>query len=87
MVDLDITVIESLSKEEKSPMDPVSEAEVVSARKRLNNNKAVDIMGLTSGHSKLAGHEFAEFRFLNYMINTKTVSIILKEGILTPPFK
>ena len=89
MVDLDIEVIELLCKEENSSMDPFTEAEVIqSALKRLNNNKAVDIMGLASEHFKLAGQELSEFLtcFLNYMISTKTLSIVLKEGILTPSF-
>ena len=89
MVDQDIEIIEMLCQEENSPMDPVTVAEVTSALKRLNNNKAVDIMGLTSEHFKMAGIELAEFLacFLNYMICTKTVSIVLKEGILHPVFK
>ena len=70
-------------------MDPVTEAEVISALKWLNNNKAVGIMGLTNEHFKLAGHELSEFLncFLNCMVSTKSVSIILTEGILRPIFK
>ena len=46
-------------------------------------------MGLTAEHFKLAGHEVSEFLtcFLNYLIDTGTISVILKEGILTPTFK
>ena len=44
MADQDIEIIEMLCQEENSPMDPVTVAEVTSALKRLNNNKAVDIM-------------------------------------------
>ena len=89
MVDLDVEIIELLCKEESIPMDYVTVKEVVTALKRLNYNKAVDIMGLTSEHFKLAGHEVSEFLtcFLNYLIDTGTVSVILKEGILTPTFK
>ena len=89
MVDQDIEIIELLCKEENSIMEPVTVAEVTSALKRLNNNKAVDVMGLTSEHFKLAGLELAEFlaSTLNYMISTKTVSVVLKEGILNPVFK
>ena len=46
-------------------------------------------MGLTAEHFKLADHELSEFLtcFLNYVIDTGTVSRVLKEGILTPIFK
>ena len=89
MVDQDIEIIELLCKEENSIMEPVTVAEVTSALKRLNNNKAVDVMGLTSEHFKLAGLELAEVlaSTLNYMISTKTVSVVLKEGLLNPVFK
>ena len=89
MVDADVHVIEQICKEESSPIDSVSVREVKTALKRLNNNKAVDIMGLTAEHFKLAGHELSEFLtcFLNYVIDTGTVSMVLKEGILTPIFK
>ena len=50
LVDADIEAIEDLCKDECSPMEQVSEAEVATALKRLNNNKAVDIMSLTSEH-------------------------------------
>ena len=85
MVDADVQVIVQICKEESSPIDPVSVKEVKTALKRLNNNKAVDIMGLTAEHFKLAGHELSEFLtcFLNYVIDTGTVSVVLKEGILT----
>ena len=68
LVDADIEAIENLCKEECSPMEPVTESEVATALKRLNNNKAVDIMGLTSEHFKIAGQEIIEFLvcLLNY---------------------
>ena len=89
MVNADVEAIEILCKEESSRMEPVSEEEVSRALKRLNNNKAVDIMGLTSEHFKLAGREILEFltSLLNYIIMTKSISVVLKEGILTPIFK
>ena len=70
-------------------MDRVSEAEVTAALKRLNNNKAVNVMGLTSEHFKLAGQEISEFLtcFLNHIIEPKSISVVLKEGIPTPIFK
>ncbi|MCG8110719.1 MAG: reverse transcriptase family protein, partial [Candidatus Thiodiazotropha endolucinida] len=89
LVDLDVESIKQLCRDESSPVDPVTEAEVKAALKRLNNNKAVDVMGLTSEHFKLAGHEVSEFLvpLLNYLIDSKTISVVLKEGILTPIFK
>ena len=89
MVDQDIEIIEMLCQEENAPMDPVTESEVTSALKHLNNNKAVDIMGLTCEHFKMDGTELPEFIacFLNYMSCMKTVSIVLKVGILHPVFK
>ena len=70
-------------------MELVSEAEVATALKRMNNNKAVDIMGLTSEHFKLAGQEIIEVLvcLLNYIIVSKSISVLFKEGILTPIFK
>ena len=58
---LDVDVIELLCTEETSPITPVTEAEVTSALKRLNNNKAMDIMGITSEHFKLAGQDVHEY--------------------------
>ena len=70
-------------------MDPVTEAEVASALKGLNNNKAADIMGLTSELLKLAGIETIELidPLLNYIIRSRSISSVLKEGIPTPIYK
>ena len=89
MVDLDVEAIEILCREGSSPMDPVTEAEVASALKRMNINKAADILGLTSEHLKLAGIETIEFLtpLLNYIIRSGSISAVLKEGILTPIYK
>ena len=89
MVDADVEVIEQICKEDNIRMDPITEKEVKAALKRLNNNKAVDVMGLTAEHFKLAGQELSVFLtcFLNYVIDMGTVSVVLKEGILTPIFK
>ena len=57
MIVEDVEIIELLCKEENSSMDTFTEAEIISTLKRLDNNKAVDIMGLTSEQFKLAGHE------------------------------
>ena len=59
MVDLDIEITKLLCKDENSFMEQVTESEVIAALERLNNNKTVDIMGLTSEHFKLAGQELA----------------------------
>ena len=89
LVDADIETIENQCKEECSPMEPVTESEVATALIRLNNNKAVDIMGLTSEHFKIAGQEIIEFLacLLNYIIASKSISLVLMEGILTSIFK
>ena len=89
LIDLDVDVIELLCKEEISPIVPVTETEVIAALKKLNNNKAVDIMGLTSEHLKLAGQEVYKFltSFLNYLIASKSIASVLKEGILIPIFR
>ncbi|MEW8542502.1 MAG: hypothetical protein AB2693_03125, partial [Candidatus Thiodiazotropha sp.] len=89
IVDLDIESISLLCREENCPIENVTEDEVTQALRRLNNNKAVDIMGLTAEHFKLAGYELSEFLtyFLNYLLESKTISAVLKEGILTPIFK
>ena len=54
MVDADVECIEFMCSEENSPIVSITEGEVCTAMKRLNNNKAADIMGLTSEHFKLA---------------------------------
>ena len=63
----------------------MTEAEVASVLKRPNNNKAVDIMGLTSENFKLAGQEITEYPacLMNYIIGSGSVSMVLKEGILS----
>ena len=89
MIDLDIEAITTGCLAEGRPISPIREKEVSTAFKRLNNNKAVDVMGLTSEHFKLGGCDLVVFltAFLNYLISAKRVSAILKEGTLTPIFK
>ena len=89
MVDLDVAAITRLCELEDRPVLPVTEEEVRAALKKLKNNKAVDVMGLTSEHFKLGGCDLVVFltSFLNYLISTKRVSAVLKEGTLTPIFK
>ena len=50
MIDLDIDTINVATRcmSEDRPISPIREKEVSIALKRLNNNKAVDVMGLTS---------------------------------------
>ena len=50
---------------------------------------AVDTMGLCSEHLKLGGTAVVEFitSFSNCLIRSKTVTAVLKEGILTPVYK
>ena len=89
LVDLDVSVITKLCETEDRPVFPVNEKEVVAALRKLKNNKAVDVMGLTAEHFKLGGCNLVEFltAFLNYLISAKKVSAVLKEGTLTPIFK
>ena len=89
MIDLDIDAISLLCLAEDRPIATIREKEVAKAMKILNNNKAVNVIGLTSVHSKLGGCDLISFltAFLNYIISTKKVSAILKEGTLTPIYK
>ena len=49
----------------------------------------MDSMGLCSEHFKVGGHSVVTFvtGLVNHMIESKTVSVVLKEGILTPVYK
>ena len=89
MIDLDIEAITTGCLAEGRPISQIMEKEVSTALKRLNNNKVVDVMSLTSEHFKLGGCDLVAFltAFLNYLISTKRVSAILKEGTLTPIYK
>ena len=81
--------IAAICTAEDRPIPTIREKEVSTALKKLNNNKAVDVMGLTSEHLKLGGCDLIEFltAFLNYLICAKKVSAVLKEGTLTPIYK
>ena len=46
MIDFDIDAIATRCMAEDRPISPIREKEVRLALKRLNNNKAVDVMGL-----------------------------------------
>ena len=53
MVDFDMIAIVAMCETEGNPIPPVQVKEVNAAMKRLKNNKAEDIMGLTSEHFKM----------------------------------
>ena len=88
-VDADIDHIVSICKMESQPIEHITEKEMVDAMRRLKNNKAMDSLGLTSEHFKLGGRDLVTFltEFLNYIVSSKHVSALLKEGIVTPIFK
>ncbi|MEW8544220.1 MAG: reverse transcriptase family protein, partial [Candidatus Thiodiazotropha sp.] len=88
-VDSDVEHIASLCETEQQPIEKIAEKEVHSALKRLKNNKAMDSLGLTSEHFKLGGRDLISFLtdFLNHIVSTKHISVVLKEGIVTPIFK
>ena len=62
---------------------PITTEEVTTASNRLNDNKAIDVMGLTREHFKLAGQEITEFLtcILNYIVVARRVSTVLSEHI------
>ena len=70
---------------ESQPIEHITEKEVVDAIRRLKNNKAMDSLE----HFKLGGRDLVTFltEFLNYIVSSKHVSALLKEGIVTPIFK
>ena len=77
------------AKQKTGLLSRLEKKEDIAAMKRLKNNKAVDVMRLTSEHFKLGGCSLVGFltALLNYLISAKRVSAVLKEGILTPIFK
>ena len=70
----------------KPPIYSVSVKTVKAGLKLLNNNKAVDIMGLPPGTLKLSCCELSEF-FPTFVIDAGTISVMLKEGIHEQIFK
>ena len=88
-VDEDIQCIRSICEGTSKPITPVMMEEVRKALGKLKNNKAADAMGLTSEHLKLGGQALVSFLtdMLNHLIQTKRVSVVLKEGIVTPIYK
>ena len=88
-MDSDIENITSICETERQPVKIITEKEVCNALRKLKNNKAMDSLGLTSEHFKLGGRDLISFLtdFLNHIIDSKHISVILKEGILTPLYK
>ena len=70
-------------------IDLVTEQDVIKALLKLKNNKAADSMGLCSEHLKLGGTPVVGFikSSLNCLSRARTVTAVLKEGILTPIYK
>ena len=87
--DGDVASINSICEAVNQEITPIQTEEVRKALGKLKNNKAADVMGLTSEHLKLGGHPVEIFltELLNYLLKTKKVSSILKEGIITPIYK
>ena len=81
MVDADVEIISTLCEAEDRHITPIREKEVIASMKRLKNNKAVDVMGLTSEHFKLGSCSLIDFltALLNNLISAKRVSAVLKE--------
>ena len=89
LVDRDVACIKSICETENKEISPLQVEEVRRAIGKLKNNKAADVMGLTSEHLKLGGQSVENFLtdLLNYLLKTKKVSSILKAGIITPIYK
>ena len=88
LVDQDIENIITICEPDEREINPVTE-EVQKTLSRLKNNKAMDSMGLCSGHLKLGGQPVVDFLtgLLYAVIKARTVSVVLKEGLLTPIYK
>ena len=88
-VEKDIVSISSICENDPNPIALIETDEVQRAIGKLKNNKAADTIGLTSEHLKHGGHTLVCFmtEMLNYIIQTKKVSVVLKEGLVTPIFK
>ena len=89
LVDQDIESIQSICEAAERPVKPVTQEEVQKTLNKLKNNKAMDSMGLCSEHLNLGGQTVTEFLtgMLNCLIRSKAVSVVLKEGLLTPIYK
>ena len=85
----DIECIKSICQKEAKQIRAIQAEEVQKALRKLKNNKAADAMGLTSEHLKLAGQPLVQFLtdLSNHLIQTRRVSVVLKEGIVTSIYK
>ena len=85
----DIDCLKSICQKEAKQIRAIQAEEVQKALRKLKNNKAADAMGLTSEHLKLAGQPLVQFLTdsLNHLIQTRRVSVVLKERIVTPIYK
>ena len=88
-VDNDIECIKSICETDPKQIISINIDEVQRMPSKLKNNKAADAMGLTSEHFKFGGQYLVNFLtdMLNHPIQTKKVSVVLKEGIVTPTYK
>ena len=88
-VENDIISISSICEDDPKPIALIATDEVKRAIGKLKNNKAADTIGLTSEHLKHGGHTLVRFltEMINYIIQTKKVSVVLKEGLVTAIFK
>ena len=89
LVDMDVESIANICEMESKSISPITEEEVKRAFNKLKNNKAMDSMGLCSEHLKTGGQAVVAFvtGLVNRIVESKSVSVILKEGILTPVYK
>ena len=85
----DIITIENTLTKSTLPTIDISKQELHNAISKLNNNKAADVLSLTSEHFKLGKGSIDRYllNLLNYMIEEKHVAPVLKEGLLTTIFK
>ena len=71
--------------ESPSPIVPASKEEILAAITKLHNNKAADVMVMTSEHTKLANHPST--KIINLCLSKRAVSEFLKQDILTSIYK
>ena len=88
-MDGDVGHISEICELEGQHIRQITEEEIKNALNKLKNNKAADVMGLCSEHLKKGGQPVVDFLtgLLNALIRSRAVSVILKEGILTPIYK
>ena len=86
----EINILINLICESPSTIEPASkEEEILAAITKLHNNKAPDVMGLTSEHIKMAKSPSTETirDIINFCLSKREVPEFLKQGILTPIYK